>query len=536
MSLTLYRKYRPKNFEELVGQNHIKETLLNEIKSKNWAHAYLFNGPKGVGKTTTARLLAKAVNCQQRKEGEPCNQCQACQEIIKGQALDVIEIDAASHTQVDNIRENIIPNARTVPSRLDYKVFIIDEVHMLSLSAFNALLKILEEPPAHVIFILATTEIHKLPETIISRCQRFDFQNVNPREVKKRLEKIAKKEKIKIDDEVLLTIASLAEGSIRDAEVILGQVFSLGEKKITKEVAELVLPRSNFKLIYQLFKALIKKDKTKSIEIINQLIKEGVDIKNFTKQFLDFLRKVLLIKVDKRLEKFSYFEVEDKSEEDFYNFIKRTDLKVLNLMINKLLKYKKEISYVSIPQLPLELFAIDICHFDEESKPIDFKNNNDNNSHSSQKNTSSLPKKKSESSKDKNKSNINTESQKLKSNKNTPVLKKAYQKWPNIISHLNKKNHSLALVLKNCQPIEHKEDKLIIGCNFKFHQERLSDNKNIVKIEKVIGKFFKKPLRIKFVISQVNINRKSSKLGQKDKKNEDFEDVLKSFDGQVLKA
>jgi len=535
MSLTLYRKYRPKNFEELVGQNHIKETLLNEIKSENWAHAYLFNGPKGVGKTTTARLLAKAVNCLKREKGEPCNQCQACIEIIKGQALDVIEIDAASHTQVDNIRENIIPNARTVPSRLNYKVFIIDEVHMLSLSAFNALLKILEEPPAHVIFILATTEIHKLPETIISRCQRFDFQNVNPKDIKKRLARIAKKEKIKIDDEVLLTIASLAEGSIRDAEVILGQVFSLGEEKITKEVAELVLPRSNFKLIYQLFKAFIKKDKTASIEVINELVKEGVDIKNFTKQFLDFLRKSLLIKVDKKLEKFSYFEIEDKSEEDFYELIKNTDLKFLNLIINKLLEYKKEINYVSIPQLPLELLAVDICGFEKKDEKTGNENSDDDNDDSHEEKSSSS-KKTANNKKNQKIIKKSKDPKKPKSNKETPVLKKAHQKWSKIISHLNEKNHSLALVLKNCRPIEHKKDKLIIGCNFKFHQERLSDNKNITRIEKVISKFFKNPLKIKFVVSQVKITPQSSQVKEKEKKDEDFDEVLKSFDGQVLKV
>ena len=187
MAQALYRKYRPVRFSDLVGQNHIRITLQNELEQDRVAHAYLFSGPRGVGKTTTARLLAKAVNCKDRKDSEACEKCDFCKEISQGKSLDVIEIDAASHTGVDNVRENIIENSRFTPQRLKYKVFIIDEVHMLSLSAFNALLKTLEEPPEHVIFILATTEIHRVPETIISRCQRFDFKRVSVDDLVKRM-------------------------------------------------------------------------------------------------------------------------------------------------------------------------------------------------------------------------------------------------------------------------------------------------------------------------------------------------------------
>ncbi len=195
MSQAIYIKYRPALFEDLVGQNHIKVTLQNEIENNRIAHAYLFSGPRGVGKTTTARLLAKAINCEDKKTTEACDKCSFCKEINAKRSMDVIEIDAASHTGVDNVRENIIENSRFTPQHLKYKVFIIDEVHMLSLSAFNALLKTLEEPPEHVIFILATTEIHRVPETIISRCQRFDFKRVNIDDLISRLKYIAGKEK-----------------------------------------------------------------------------------------------------------------------------------------------------------------------------------------------------------------------------------------------------------------------------------------------------------------------------------------------------
>ncbi|MBT7007089.1 DNA polymerase III subunit gamma/tau, partial [Candidatus Falkowbacteria bacterium] len=201
MSIALYRKYRPQAFGDVTNQNHIKLTLQNEIESDKIGHAYLFCGPRGTGKTTLARIFSKTVNCLDKKNNnEPCNGCDSCNEINDGKSMDIIEIDAASHTGVDNVRENIISNARFTPTSRKYKVFIIDEVHMLSISAFNALLKILEEPPQYVIFILATTEIHKVPNTIISRCQRFDFKKIIFNELVDRLRWICTQEGVSVDE------------------------------------------------------------------------------------------------------------------------------------------------------------------------------------------------------------------------------------------------------------------------------------------------------------------------------------------------
>jgi len=295
-SNTLYRKYRPQRFADLIGQSHIATTLTNEVSHKQLSHAYLFSGPRGVGKTTTARLLAKAANCLKPKAGEPDNTCTACTAIAEGKTLDVIEIDAASYTGVDNIRE-VIEHSRFSPSQLTYKVFIVDEVHMLSAAAFNALLKTLEEPPSHVIFILATTEIHKVPETILSRCQRFDFHRLGEADLAKRLRWMTKEENRSVDDEVIQTIVRLADGSSRDAESILGQLFALGEKKITRAEADIILPRSNEAAVADLIVAILRNAQAEALGIIHAQLDQGIDLEAFRTDVIRLLRDCLLYRV-----------------------------------------------------------------------------------------------------------------------------------------------------------------------------------------------------------------------------------------------
>ena len=290
MSNTLYRKYRPQTYAEVVNQNHVKVTIVNQIEQDRVGHAYLFAGPRAVGKTTLARLLAKAVNCEKREKGkhEPCNKCASCKEINEGSSLDIMEIDAASHTGVDNVRETIIASSRIAPSKRQNRVFIIDEVHMLSVSAFNALLKTLEEPPTNVIFILATTEIYKVPSTIISRCQRFDFRKISLGEIADKLREIVKKEKREIDDEVIVSIARQSGGHMRDAESMLGQVFSLG-KKVDSELASLVIPKSDFNAVAEYVTALARKETATAIQQVNNMVKQGVDLTQFCTDLLEFL-------------------------------------------------------------------------------------------------------------------------------------------------------------------------------------------------------------------------------------------------------
>ena len=292
----LYRKFRPLTFEEFAGQEHITRTLRNQIMSDRVGHAYLFNGGRGTGKTSAAKILARAVNCLNPKDGEPCNECEICKEILNGSLTDVVEMDAASNNSVEDIR-SIREEVNFLPTKAKYRVYIIDEVHMLSTGAFNALLKTLEEPPAHVKFILATTEPQKLPATILSRCQRFDFKKISEEDIIKRLQVICSKSNISITEEALRTIAILSEGGMRDAISILERCLQDGDTEIVDDKIKDLVGIPKIEYINKITESIIDKDEEKALNTIEEVINDGKDLYNFLWEIIKYVKDVLLFKV-----------------------------------------------------------------------------------------------------------------------------------------------------------------------------------------------------------------------------------------------
>ncbi|MDP3730508.1 MAG: DNA polymerase III subunit gamma/tau [Candidatus Omnitrophota bacterium] len=283
------RKYRPQAFDEVVGQSHITTTLENAIAQDRVAHAYIFAGPRGVGKTTTARIFAKALNCERGPTADPCNKCPLCLEITQGSSLDILEIDGASNRGIDEIR-NLRENVKFSPSKGRFKVYIIDEVHMLTQEAFNALLKTLEEPPAHVKFIFATTQAHKVPPTILSRCQRFDFRRISIKDIVDSLKAIAKKENLKVEDDVLILMAKHSDGSMRDAQVVLDQISSFADGRISLEDASKILGAVSDDILFSLADSIKSRDALGALKIIDDLANEGKDVAEIVLYLIEHFR------------------------------------------------------------------------------------------------------------------------------------------------------------------------------------------------------------------------------------------------------
>ena len=311
--IALYRKFRPLKFEDMVGEEHITKTLKNQIIYGRVGHAYLFSGGRGTGKTTSAKILARAVNCLNPQNGEPCNECEICKEILDGSLTDVIEMDAASNNSVDDIRE-IRDEVNFLPTKAKYRVYIIDEVHMLTTGAFNALLKTLEEPPEHVKFILATTEPQKLPTTILSRCQRFDFKKLSNSDIVKRLKIICKESEIKISEEALELISVLAEGAMRDGISILERCAQESTEEISEELVKELVGIPKLEYISEIVKGILEKDEIKALNVIDKVIDEGKDLYNFLWEIIKYMKDILIYKSTKKLNIYSKDEIKEIEE------------------------------------------------------------------------------------------------------------------------------------------------------------------------------------------------------------------------------
>ena len=360
-NLVLYRKYRPKSWNEVIGQEHVVRTLTNALKLDRVGHAYLFTGPRGTGKTTLARLLAKSLNCAERKDFEPCNKCGLCNEIAAGKAFDLIEIDAASNRGIDEIRQ-LRDGIKFAPAVGKFKVFIIDEVHMLTKEAFNALLKTLEEPPAHAIFILATTEVHKVPATILSRVQRFDFRRLSVSEILKRLSMIAGAEKIKIDEPALKLVARYAQGSSRDAESMLEQLKSWGAGEFKKEDVESLLGVVDFEKVKALTDFVVSKNPAGAVDFIGRMMDEGSDLQEFLKEMQNHFRRLMILKIDPALSGLISQELTQDQVEASQGQANSFELQNLSQALHILHSASQDMKFTPIPPLPLELAVVEIIH------------------------------------------------------------------------------------------------------------------------------------------------------------------------------
>ncbi len=349
--LVTARKWRPQKFSDVVGQEHITATLKNAIKTNRIAHAYLFTGPRGVGKTTTARILAKTLNCLNPKDAEPCNECEMCKSILSSQSLDIIEIDAASNRGIDEIR-TLRESVKYAPTKGKYKVYIIDEVHMLTRESFNAFLKTLEEPPGHTIFIFATTDVHKVPLTIISRCQRFDFRRIKMNTIKDLLGEIAKEEQIEIDDKTLTIIARKADGALRDAESYFDQVVSFCGNKIDPSTVSQMLNLVDDELFFMISDAVLQKNFKTVFEVTKILYENGWDFVDFIDGLTEHFRNILTVILTGRTE---LIETAEVYREKYIHYLDSFNEGDMLRLLNFLNKVRQELRFSQNQKLKVEI-------------------------------------------------------------------------------------------------------------------------------------------------------------------------------------
>ena len=487
--MVFYRKYRPQKFSEVIGQEPIVETLSNALASSSFSHGYLFAGPRGTGKTTLARILAKALNCTARKLGknsfEPCNKCLSCREITLGKSLDLIEIDAASNRGIDEIRD-LREKIRFAPVKSAYKIYIIDEVHMLTKEAFNALLKTLEEPPKHAIFIMATTEPQKVPLTILSRVQRFDFRRAKANEIQKLLKKVAVSENVKIDEAAVQLLSQLSFGAFRDGLTLFDQVASVRKttaSKITLEQVQEILGLAHEKSIFDFIENFAQKDRQKAFKLIAGLYQQGVDLENFTLKLVEILRKIALFKIGEN----QLFDLTSEQQEEAKRLGEFFEINELMSVIQKFAFSLPQIKASPLPQLPLEMVVYGYTQNQNEKLKID----KDRGDAPSEMPVSRFAK-----------GEIETRLDRVAESEGRPEATKLNKDlWSQIVKEAKAHNHSLAALLRDAVLAESRNETITLAFKFKFHANMVSAKKNCQIIEGIIEKITGSRYRVVCVVN-----------------------------------
>lgn len=526
----LYRKFRPPVFDQIIGQEHITKTLKNQIKSGRVGHAYLFNGGRGTGKTSAAKILARAVNCLNPQEGEPCNECEICKAAISGSLTDIVEMDAASNNSVEDIRL-IRDEVNFLPTTAKYRVYIIDEVHMLSTGAFNALLKTLEEPPEHVKFILATTEPQKLPATILSRCQRFDFKKISDNNIAKWLAYVCKESNVNITEDALKTIASLAEGAMRDALSILDRCIQEGSNQIdVQKIKDLVgIPQTEY--IYKVVEAILNKKMDQSIDAIDEIIKDGKDINNLVWEIIKYVKDILLFKTSKKVDLYTEEELKQISI-----LSESTSKEALLKIIFDLSELENNLKWATQKSIILQVGIMKLCSNEEindKEELIRKINKLEKQINEIEKGVIHNPSKNVDNTMVKTSNLGNVASKNLSSTKaekktnNMDKLKKM-DAWPNIVNNL-KQDGKIMLYTNLINTNARELNDMMVGIEFpngltSFGKAILEKPENMLELTKAVSMEYGKDMVVK-LIDENNL--------PKFVKNNEIDDITKNIDMKV---
>lgn len=533
----LYRKFRPKIFDDVMGQEHITTTLKNQIKNNNIAHAYLFSGTRGTGKTSTAKVFARAINCTNNSDGNPCNECDSCKGILDETTMDVIEMDAASNTSVEDIRD-LREKAKYPPSKCRYKVYIIDEVHMISKGASNALLKILEEPPKHLIFILATTEPQRLPATILSRCQRFDFKRISVKDIMENMNDILDELGIKVEQKGLSLIARNSDGAMRDALSLLDQCLSFSGEETTYDYILSILGVVNNDIIYEITDSIIQKNTDRALELIEHIVQNGKDINQFIKDLILHFRNLMVTKVSNNTE-----NIIDETEEVIERLKKQSE----GIDTNKIVSILKILSdaetqckWSSQPRVILEVSIIKMLNESTEAelgeiiervRSLEEKLENGTTPKRTIGKKQSVP----DIALDKD-----DEDKKRKSTPDVKESKNVIQKdidinkvnmeWDNILKAIKAERIALHALIMEGRPLVFRNGILTIAFEdgFRFHKEAIDKKENNELVQKIINKCLNANIEVKFAMAE-DFSNTDEEEQEKEQEKELIQEVIDVF-------